>query len=276
MHQAASDQPGPHPVDNGAGEIGVVGGHEPVGKHKARVDLGLQLHRAAVGEHRAGRHALFERTRQVEEHHLLLPLRGALVAQAREEGGHTVEPRPRPVGRALPHKGQGHGRGQRGRLVVGYGPEEIDGRFPEIAPTGGQQLTRELVVRHSVVQSIGQPALVGLHGIGPQLAREFGFDTQDIAPLHGPVVGESILLEELIDQCGALVGALVGAELAGRPQRRQPPGHVEIDPPHKHGVAAACGRGSPFRFQCGADEPVDLVGPQRQRGRGENAETKEE
>ena len=73
--------------------------------------------------------------------------------------------------------------------------------------------------------------VVGLGALGPEVDRKLGFDAQQVAPLHGPVIGKLVALQELIDEGGSLLGfpaieklssLFGGGQGAGRVKPRTP------------------------------------------------------
>ena len=86
------------------------------------------------------------------------------------------------------------------------------------------------------------PVVVCLRGIGPQLDRKLRLHPQKITPFHGPVIGELIPLQQLINEPGAAIRIrriqkctclLLGGWRAD---------HAEIGAAQKDGVGAEIGR----------------------------------
>ena len=142
---------------------------------------------------------------RIPEDVLLLPLAGGLVADLREEDRHARQPVLRPGLGPRSHERQGHGAGDAFRRPVLDGAVEVDRADAEIAAAGGEHLPDELVVRLVLGDRRPDPAVIGLRRIGPEIDGELGLDPQDVAPLHRPVIGELIPLQQAIDQEPALV-----------------------------------------------------------------------
>ena len=105
--------------------------------------------------------------------------------------------------------------------------------------------------------------MIGLRRVGPEVDGELGLDPQQIAPFHGPVVGELVALQQPIDQLAALVGAVVLEELRGLLRRGQGADHVQVRPPQEHLVGAELGRLDAQLLQAGENQ---LVNPAVGRG----------
>ena len=54
---------------------------------------------------------------------------------------------------------------------------------------------------------VANPAVIGLRRVGPEVDGKLRLDPQQVAPLHGPVVGELVALQQAVDQGAALVRA---------------------------------------------------------------------
>ena len=80
--------------------------------------------------------------------------------------------------------------------------------------------------------------MIGLRRVGPEVDGELRLDPQQIAPLHRPVVGELLPLQQPVDQRRAFVGAVIRQELPRLVGRGQRADHVEIDPSNEHAVGA--------------------------------------
>ena len=103
------------------------------------------------------------------------------------------------------------------------------------------------------------PAVIGLHRVGPEVDGELRLDPQQVAPLHGPVVGELVALQQPVDQGAAFVGVAVREELRGLLGGGQRADDVQIDAPDKHRVGAEVGRLDAQPLPLGEDQLVDLA-----------------
>ena len=101
--------------------------------------------------------------------------------------------------------------------------------------------------------------MIGLRRLGPELDGELRLDPQQIAPLHRPVVGELLPLQQTVDQRATLVGVAIRQKLPRLVGRGQRADHVEIDPAHKHGVGAQVRRSNAQPLQAGENQLVDLA-----------------
>ena len=84
--------------------------------------------------------------------------------------------------------------------------------------------------------------VIGLRRVGPEVDGELGLDPQQIAPLHRPVVGELVPLQQAVDQRAAFVGVAVDEKLPRLLGGGQRADHVQIDAAHEHRVGAEGGR----------------------------------
>ncbi len=80
------------------------------------------------------------------------------------------------------------------------GAVEVDLRHAEIAAALGEQFPHELVVRLVLFDRRADPTVIGLRRQRPKLDGKLGLDTQHVAPLHRPVVGELFPLQQTVDQ----------------------------------------------------------------------------
>ena len=110
------------------------------------------------------------------------------------------------------HERQGHGGGDAFRRPVLDGAVEVDRADAEIAAAGGEQLPDELVVGLVLGDRGPDPAVIGLGRIGPEIDGEFRLDPQNVAPLHGPVVGEFIPFQQAVDQERGVCSSYPGRE----------------------------------------------------------------
>ena len=230
----AAQEPGPHAVDDAPREPRVLRRDQPVGEHAARVLTRRDPDPHAVGQDRLQR----RRRRRVQAHDLLLPLRRALVADAREEGRQARLPRLRQARHAGAHERQGHRPGDGRRLLALDRAVEVDGRHAEVAPARRQQRARELVVGRVRPRRLAEPPVVGLHRVGPQVDRELRLDPQQVAPLQRPVVGEGLALQQRLDHLRALARVPRLEEPPDRRRLRQRARHVQVHPPEEHRVGA--------------------------------------
>src|ERR1017187_4469215 len=83
--------------------------------------------------------------------------------------------------------------------------------------------------------------VIGLGGIGPEVDGELGFDAQQVAPLHGPIVGELGAVEEAVDQGGAFGGGGVGEEVGSFLGGGQSADDVEEGAAEEDGVGGEVG-----------------------------------
>src|SRR6266496_215083 len=101
--------------------------------------------------------------------------------------------------------------------------------------------------------------MVGLGGVGPEVDREFGLNTKEVAPFHGPVGGELVALEEAVNKGGALVGIGVFEELRGLLGGGERADGVEVDAAEEDGVGAEAGRRDAQAVQVREHERIDLA-----------------
>jgi hypothetical protein len=88
----------------------------------------------------------------------------------------------------------------------------------------------------------------------------------DVAPVEAPMLGEFVGGQQLVDQLGALVRALVGNELGDVGGHRQPAGQIEPDSADELLVGGALRRFDVGFLQLTVDEPVELGRRQGRRG----------
>ena len=101
------------------------------------------------------------------------------------------------------------------------------------------------------------PAVIGLRRVGPEVDRELRLDPQQVAPLHRPVVGELLALEQPVDQGARLSGSVSGRNCPGLLGRGQRADHVQIGPPDEHRVRAEVGRLDAQLLQLAEDQLID-------------------
>ena len=162
-----------------------------------------------------------------------------------------------PAFRPHSHEAQRHGLGDGLRLAALHGAVEVHLRVAEIAAAGGEHLADEPVVRHVLLDARADPAVIGLHRVGPELDGELRLDPQQVAPLHRPVVGELVALQEAIDQLAAFVGVGILEELPRLVGRGQRADHVQVGPAEENPVGADPGRRDAQLFQPAEDQLVD-------------------
>jgi hypothetical protein len=114
--------------------------------------------------------------------------------------------------------------------------------------------------------------IVSLGGVGPQVDRELGLDSQEITPLHSPVVGEFVAGEELVDEEGALVGVLAVEKFNGLGGGREGAGDIYIQASEENGVGGEVGGPDSEFLPTGKDEIVDLVAGGERTGSFEGRE----
>ena len=151
---------------------------------------------------------------EIEQDDLFLPFDRGLVRDLRKEGGHARPALLRPALRPHSHERQRHGLGDGLRLAALHGAVEVHLRVAEVAAAAGEHFADETVVRHVLLDGRANPAVIGLHRVGPEFDGELGLDPQQVAPLHGPVVGELVSLQQAIDQLAAFVGIRILQELS--------------------------------------------------------------
>ncbi len=100
------------------------------------------------------------------------------------------------------------------------------------------------------------PAVIGLHRIGPQIDGELRLDPQQIAPLHRPVIGELVALQQAIDQVLRLFGSWSARNALASCGGGQRADHVQIDAANKHGIRADRSRLDAQPLQPGEDQFV--------------------
>ena len=113
--------------------------------------------------------------------------------------------------------------------------------------------------------------VIGLGRVGPKIDGELGLDPQQIAPFHGPVVGQLVALEQTVDQCPPLVGSFVEQEFLGLGRGRQRADHVEIYAAHENGIGTQRRRFQPQFLQASENQFVDLAGGSQSGGTLERA-----
>src|ERR1035438_7251922 len=99
--------------------------------------------------------------------------------------------------------------------------------------------------------------VIGLGGVGPEIDGELGLDAQQVAPLHGPKVGELGALQEAIDEGGAFGGVLVGEELRSFLGGGQGTDDVEVGAAEEDGVGGEKGGLDVEAFEAVEDAGVD-------------------
>ena len=197
---------------------------------------------------------------RIPEDVFFLPFPRGLVADLREEDRHARQPLFGPGVGPRSHEGQGHGHRRAFRGPVLNGAVEVDRADAEIAAAGGEHLADELVVGLVLGDRRPHPAVIGLGRVGPKVDGKLGLDPQDVAPFHGPVVGELVALQQAIDQQPALVLRIrILDEIAGLLRGGQRADHVEIGAANEDRVGTKRGLDAQRR-QLGENELVDLAG----------------
>ena len=115
--------------------------------------------------------------------------------------------------------------------------------------------------------AVANPVVIGLGGVGPQVDGELRLDAQQVAPLHRPVVGKLVALEQPVDQGGAFVGVRIGEELRRFLRGGQRADDVQVDAPQEYGVGREIGGLDVQAFQAVEHPCVDG----RLRGQGRSA-----
>ena len=102
--------------------------------------------------------------------------------------------------------------------------------------------------------------MVGLGGVGPEVDGELGLDAQQIAPFHGPVVGELRALEQAVDQSGCVcLGSVSCRNCAASLAVGTVPMTSRIGAAQENGVGAGLRGLNTQLLQFGKNEVVDLV-----------------
>ena len=141
----------------------------------------------------------------------------------------------------------------------------MTGAFAEIAAAGGEQFADEAVVGLVFADGGADPVVIGLCGIGPEIDGELGLDAQEVAPLHGPVVGELGAFEQAVDEGSAFGGVGVCEELRRFLRGGQGADDVEVGAAEEDGVGREVGGLDVEALQSGEDAGVD-GGLRGQRG----------
>ncbi len=220
----SAQQPGPDTIGDIACEPRIVRSDQPIGKDRAGVLARLDLHSDAIGKHS------FQGVscRRIQANDFFFPLGRRLVRYAREESLHTGTAGLGPFFQAHPHKRQGHRTRDGGGFLPLNRTIEINLRHAKIAAARSQQLAGKLIVRHVLSNRIVNPAMIGLHRVGPQIDGKFRLDPQQIAPLQRPIVGKLIPPQQGIDQCGTLARTTVLQETAYLLRLRQRAVRIQI------------------------------------------------
>jgi len=258
VNDAPPQEPVPQPVDDVPREPGVFGLDQPIGEDDARVLARGHADRSAVGEDRGrGAARLARRLARIEGNDLLFPLVGGLVADLGEEGRHAGKPLFGPLVGPLPQERQCHGLGDALRGLALHGAVEVHLAHAEVAAVGREHLPDEPVIGQILANAGANPAVIGLGRIGPEVDGELGLHPQQIAPLHRPIVGKLLPLQEAIDQQAALLGVLIQQELPRLLRGGQGADDVQVGPPHKHLVGAHVRRLDAQPLQPAEDQIVD-------------------
>jgi len=146
VNDAASQKPGPDAIGDVAGEPGILGGDQPIGKDFARIPVRGQPGSRSIRENGGLRPRIGGvriRFARIEINNFLLPFQRGLETDLREKGRHTRHTVGGPLVRAHAHERQGHGLGDTGRFAVLHGAVEVDRTDAEIAAARGEQLACE-------------------------------------------------------------------------------------------------------------------------------------
>ena len=241
MNDAAAEQPSPDAVDYGAGEPGIGRRDQPVGKRGSRVAVRWKLCRSAVGKDR-GLPQVIGGLAGVPKNDFLFPFRCRFVADLCEKHRQIGQLGARPPLGSGAHERERHRLGNALGIPILHRPVEVDRWRAKVAAVGGQQQPDKLVVRHVFLETGANPVVVGLHGVWPEVDRKLGFDAEQIAPLHGPVIHEFVALQQPVDQQGALVQIAVVQKLARFLGGGDRADHIQKCPAEKHGIGAKIGR----------------------------------
>ena len=112
--------------------------------------------------------------------------------------------------------------------------------------------------------AVTDPAVIGLHGVGPQVDGKLGLDPQQVAPLHGPVVGEFPPRKQPVDQQAPLV-RIASWRNCWASGRGQGPDDVQVHPAEKYSIGTEVGRLDAQTLKLAEDQLVDFA--LRRRGR---------
>ena len=297
MDDAATQKPGPNAVRDAPREPRIFRRDEPFCEDFARIAVLRKLDLLPIREHRLacrwqrrsvrrgdtlrGRGRFSDlldggfprrdvsrqrvRAHRVPEDVLLLPLARRLVAHLREEPSHARELLRLPRIRAYAHEGERHRGCYALRLAVLHRAVKVHGTDAEVAAARCQQITRELIVGHVVLNRRHHPTVIGLRRVRPEIDRKLRLDAQQIAPLHGPIHRELIALEQRLDQSTAFVRFRVLDEGARLSRRRQRADDIEEGAAHKHRVWTEH-RFDTERREFRHHEPVDLARRLHRRG----------
>ena len=157
---------------------------------------------SAIRKHRRLGKSILVR-RRIKIDNLLLPLRSGFVSHLREKTGERVELLFRPLVSTLTHERQRHrGRNTMGTAIL-HGPVKVHLALTKVAAIRHQQCPGEMMERRIRPQVGVDPPVIGLRGIRPELDRKLRLHAQEIAPLHGPVLGELRTLQQDFNQLSA-------------------------------------------------------------------------
>ena len=108
--------------------------------------------------------------------------------------------------------------------------------------------------------------VISLGCVRPEVDGELRLDPQDVAPFHGPVIGELLPLQQPVDQGGTLVpGIAIVDELARLLGGGERADQVKVGAADEHGIRAE-NRPESQRRQFGENNAIDGIQRSR-RGR---------
>ena len=85
-------------------------------------------------------------------------------------------------------------------VALAEGPVVVRRRVAEVRAGGGQQLRGKRVVGLVGCNAVANPAMVRLHAVGPEVARELALDPQQVAPLECLEVGVFVAFQQGVDE----------------------------------------------------------------------------
>ncbi len=195
----------------------------------------------------------------VEVDDFFLPLAGGLVDYRLEEDRHPSQALLGPLLSPGAHECQGDGLRDGLRLLALHGAVEVGGRHVEVAACREQHLAHKAVVGAVLANAGADPAVISLGSLRPQVDRKLALDAEDVAPLHRPIVGELLSLQEAVDEDGSLVGIGAAKEVFDLLGDWYGADDIETGPADEDGVAAEAAGLDADLPQPIEDEPVDLA-----------------
>ena len=274
LDEADGEVVGPHPVDDRAGEVGVVGRGEPGGESLAAVGGGLEWQGRCVergGGLRLASARLKELAGILDKQRPLAVTTArvappALGADAREEVGKGVVLVVGPflegvvvALRAADREAQESLAGVLShRLRVLVDGEEICGAVVEARAARRDDVAGESVPGDIRGHPVADPAVVGVDGLGPELRAG---DEENVAPFIAPVIDELGARKEQLDEPLVLPRRGIGEKGPDLLGGREPADRVEEGAADEGGVVAGGGGLEVELLELGEDEGVDEVGP---------------